>query len=689
MLYHQTELSRYGERIEKFKIYDIPLLKRKRGNQSTKKRRKYKDIICAFDIETTALHDIEQSFMYIWMLQMGLEHETVIGRTWDEFLLILQAIAEQLEDDEWIVIYVHNLSYEFQFLRGVYEFKSEEVFAVDRRKVLKCDMYNHFEFRCSYLHSNMSLAEYTKKMKVFHVKQSGEDFDYNKTRYPWTPLSESELKYCVHDVLGLVEALTAEMEHDGDNLYTIPLTSTGYVRRDAKKAMRKASANFVKEQLPNYHVYTMLREAFRGGDTHANRYYTGKILTNVKSADQSSAYPAAVCNCKFPVTGFFEAGEMNAEEVAHLINVRKKAVVARVSFTDIELNNPYNGAPYLSRDKARKILNGVFDNGRVLSAEYLETTLTDIDLATVFEEYKFTDVQFLDVIHASYGKLPKSLIETTIEYYRAKTELKGVDGQEVYYMKSKNKLNSIYGMMAQNPVKRSIVYQTEKGFELEKPQDEETEEEFLSRILQANNEKAFLSYQWGVWVTAHVRRRLRYGIQKAGIGFVYCDTDSVKYVGDIDWTDYNKEREQESIDSGAWAVDPAGVAHYMGVYEDDGHYSKFATLGAKKYCYQFEDGKTHCTISGVNKKKGGAELDKHGGISAFKEGFVFVDAGGTESIYNDDTDVILSIDGHELHVTSNVLIKDSTYTLGITEEYRRIINDANLFAKLIDNDSNM
>ena len=146
-----------------------------------------------------------------------------------------------------------------------------------------------------------------------------------------------------------------------------------------------------------------------------------------------------------------------------------------------------------------------------------------------------------------------------------------------------------------------------------------------------------------------------------------------------------KEKLQKYIQEGRIAVDPKGEVHYMGVYEDDGHYTKFATLGAKKYCYQFEDGKTHCTISGVNKKKGGAELDKHGGIEAFKENFVFAEAGGTESVYNDDADINLLIDGHELHVTANVLIKDSTYTLGITEEYRRIINDANLFAKLLDN----
>lgn len=80
------------------------------------------------------------------------------------------------------------------------------------------------------------------------------------------------------------------MNLDDDNLYTFPLTSTGYVRRDAKKAMRDISHMFVRNQLPDFYTYRMLREAFRGGNTHANRYYAGVVLHGYKSADRSSSY---------------------------------------------------------------------------------------------------------------------------------------------------------------------------------------------------------------------------------------------------------------------------------------------------------------------------------------------------------------------------------------------------------------
>ena len=648
-------------------IANIETHKRGRGNPRTRKKVYYKDVICAFDIETTRLADIEQSIMYIWMLHIH-NHVTIIGRTWEELKSLFLQIREELEDNT-LCIFVHNLSYEFQFLRAIYDFLPEEVFAVDSRKVLRCSMFdNKIEFRCSYLHTNMSLAEYTNKMNVEHKKLDGEEFDYTKERYPWTPLTEKEIAYCIHDVVGLCEAVEKEMQIDGDNLYTLPLTSTGYVRRDAKKAMRKIHPAFVKNQFPDLYTYEMLREAFRGGDTHANRFYSGRIIKNVKSADRSSSYPDVLCNCQFPVSPFFHAGRVSYNTLLNMIVVRKKAVIMRVSISKLRLHNDLWGAPYLSKDKCRRIEKGAFDNGRILSAEYLETTITDVDFKIIIDQYDFDDLCAFDVSYARYGKLPKSLIDTVIEYYKAKTELKNVPGQEIYYMKSKNKLNSIYGMMAQNPVKQDIVYNDGVWSTANDPEAE---------ILAESNRKAFLCYQWGVWCTAWARYRLQEGIKLAGENFVYCDTDSVKYIGDINWKEYNKQREKDSKASGAFATDPKGITHYMGVYEADGEYSEFKTLGAKKYAYNYEPGgKTYVTIAGVTKKSGGKELDENGGLKAFSPGFTFVKAGGTEAIYNDDPEIKTVVrDGKQINITPNIVIKDSTYTLGITAEYASLLKN--------------
>ena len=238
-------------------------------------------------------------------------------------------------------------------------------------------------------------------------------------------------------------------------------------------------------------------------------------------------------------------------------------------------------------------------------------------------------------------------------------------------------------MMAQDPVKFSTVFQMIGDWDPDKSKTKE-------QLLTENNKRAFLCYQWGCWVTAWSRKMLELGIDiveardengKKHSHFIYADTDSIKYIGEADFTQYNKDRIEECKHSGAWAVDPKGKKHFMGVFEsedekDTGYaYQAFRTMGAKKYAYKKHlDGPTYVTISGVNKSKGGAELDKYNGLESFEDGFVFVEAGGTASVYSDDPAIkTYTIDGHDIKITPNISIIPSTYTLGITGEYDRII----------------
>ena len=131
----------------------LPILHRKRGNPGRKDTDfYYKDLVCAFDIETTrwkygekyispdVKRDLEFSIMYIWQFQIGLDI-TIIGRQWDEFLKLISYIKSGLKDNQRIVVYVHNLSYEFQFLRDENilgkEINEKSVFILSARKILK------------------------------------------------------------------------------------------------------------------------------------------------------------------------------------------------------------------------------------------------------------------------------------------------------------------------------------------------------------------------------------------------------------------------------------------------------------------------------------------------------------------------------------------------------------------------
>lgn len=641
--------------------------KRPRGNQSTKHRRKYKDLFCAFDIETTNDYSINQAYMYIWQFQI--EDQTVIGRTWEEFMQFCTSISSRLADNEYIMVYVHNLSFEFSFLKGIYDFAPEEVFAIESRKVLKCEMMDHFELRCSYMLTNMSLSAFTKRMGV-KQKLSGSEYNYKKIRYPWTDLTDRELEYCITDVQSLVDALKVYFSIEHDNFHTIPYTSTGFVRRDVKRAMRRFNRNELLTMQPDYEIFKILREAFRGGNTHCNRYYTGMILDNVASYDRVSSYPDVQINELFPMSPWISEPCPDLERVTRIIYKQHRACIMRCGFHNIRLKDPLWGCPYIPKHKCRNLARHDNDNGRILDADYLEISLTDVDLKIILEEYDFDHITFYDFYHCRYGKLPRPLRETVQKYFQLKSELKGIPDQELYYNLSKAKLNSVYGMSVTNPCRVSIDYINDQFIE----RDEDERE-----LLDNSNKKAFLVYAWGIWTTAHARAELEKMMHIAGAErFVYCDTDSVKFIddGSVSFDDYNKSRKRDSIKNGGVGSDQRGHQYYLGVCEYEGTYKRFISLGAKKYAYVDDADQLHITVAGVGKTIGAAELAERGGIEAFKEGFTFYAAGGTESVYNDEPETkLLSRDGHQLDITSNVLIKESTYTLGITGEYRKIINN--------------
>ena len=726
-------IYRYGEVDLVEKITSIPILKRRRGNPKNRRKQfNYKDIVAAFDIETSLIktgshnansiknpHIIDDfsSVMYIWQFQLGADL-TIIGREWWEFMSLIHDLETALEDDERLLIFVHNLSYEWQFLRDMQllgpKVNEESVFCVKSRTLVRFLCCNdRVEFRCAYLLTNLSLDDFTDHMEVEHRKLDGDEFDYSKIRYSWTSLTDREMEYCVNDVIGLVEAINKKMMIDGDTLYSLPLTSTGYVRRDIKKAIRKIGPDYITKQLPDYPTYRMLREAFRGGNTHASRHFSNKrIDTDVTCMDISSSYPNVLVNQRYPVTAFREI-DRDSLTIDHIIKLIRKgrAVLARIAMWDVKLRDLDWPVPYLSREKCRNILGAYYDNGRILEAQYLETTVTDVDLQIILEEYSDdTHIEILDAMFASYGYLPEPIRDVIRGYYVKKTELKDVPGQEIYYVNAKALLNSIFGMAAQNPVRLEDAYMNhdyvigihyKEGEERKWLSDEEAlvqGVDILEIAHRENIEKSTMPYQWGVWCTSWARKSLEDMIRIAGPErFLYCDTDSCYLFGgdESEFSDYNRDRMEDSLKNGAYATDIYGEVHFMGVLEVDKKIRSFKTMGAKKYAYIDKKG-LHITIAGVNKEKGAAELqraadelnrtraadDQLDGLDMFSEYYIFTDAGGTESVYNDDPIDALELDGHSVYVPTNVAIKPSTYKIGLGGDYKQLLEfllDNNLF----------
>ena len=631
-----------------------------------------------FDIETTSIMINEQpkAFMYQW--QCCIDHKVIFGRKWEEFISLINFLSERLElnENKRLVCYVHNLAFEFQFIKDFLQ--PDELFAKDAHKVLYY-LSNGIEFRCSYFLSNMNLQKFCENSKLcFHYKMSGENYNYKKIRTCDTPLSEEELGYCFCDVTGLYECIETRLLED--DLTTIPLTSTGYVRRDYRKRMKnKRNRELFNKLRLTPDTYIMCKQAFRGGDTHANRYKVGYIIENVKSRDRQSSYPAVMNQPIFPMSPFTYVVPNSQEEFDDFIN--NYACLMNITIIGLE-NKIDQPCPYIDLAHCLKHSDVINDNGRVVSAKMVNLTCTELDVKCIRMCYEYLCIKVEKMYISKRGLLPVELREYLMELYDGKTKLKGVDGKEYEYAKKKNDVNSSFGMMVTAIDHDEVYYNSdsEKKWKVEKEDLEESLDKFYKSM---NN---FLSYQWGVWITAGARYELRLAVTEVANDFVYCDTDSVKYVGDnddiFDELNYRIIDEDESAFPKAYS-EKNGEKYYLGVWEDDGQYKEFRTWGAKKYAYTDKKG-FHITVAGMSKRKGAERI---GSIENFKiTGEPLNDVGRQVAYYVEDEPHYMEYNGSKFLTASSLALFDTTYTLGVSNTFRELLekNFSEIYEKGID-----
>lgn len=656
---------------------DFPYYRIKKSNPLIQPTKRYLEHLMTFDIETSTIEKTDGSFegfMYHW--QVCIDGYVCFGRTWKEFLTFLRKMNRALknyDDKHKLLCYIHNFSYEFQFLYSW--IKLQDVFAIDKRKPLKAVSKDfNIEFRCSYLLSNMNLKKFIENTPNAHYFKGTGDLDYKKVFTPKTPLTMSELGYCYNDVMGLYEAIIYLLKED--TLESIPLTSTGYVRRECRNNMRKNKKNrkqFLDLKLDDK-LYQLCKDAFRGGNTASNRYKTNFINYDVSSYDMSSAYPYAMISGLYPITPFQEETITSLDMLDDYNN--RYCTLAYYSFEKVKLKKgiPF---PYIPYSKCIEFIapsyEGIFKgkeycyNGRVLEADFIKIAMTNYDYQIFINQYDYDEdnVRVEEFYYSHKGFLPKELTDTVIEFFMLKSQLKGIREKDYEYMKSKNKLNSLYGMIVTDIIRQENLFndQWEKG-------ENSTLEEYYSK---RNN---FLTYQWGLFVTAICRTNLQKAIDKIGLDCVYIDTDSVKFVGhhDVVFEQIN----QEMID---WCtqndiinyVNVGNHKYFLGLYDKEKGYSEFITLGAKKYAFK-QNNKIGITVAGLNKKSGAQELERKGGLSNFKIGTEFLDSGRKTVYYNDDRKHLLTVQGCKIENASNIALVDTTYTLGMTDVMLSILN---------------
>jgi len=609
------------------------------------KKISYYNIPAGFDIEVTSFYDHgeKRGIMYHW--QFGIGNLVTTGRTWAEYIEFIRSvkIILGLSDSLRLLVYVHNLPYEFQFIRKRFEW--EEVFLLDNRKPVYAN--NHgIEYRCSLkLAGGKSLENVGKDLHKYKVNKAKGDLDYSIIRTPLTPLTKKELYYCEMDIRVILSYIQEKIEQDGD-ITRIPLTNTGYVREYCRKECFKRWKpyhNLMYELTVEPDEYRQLKRAFQGGFTHANAHHVGKLLFNVASDDFNSSYPAVMVLEQFPMSkGRLIEENLSKEELEKLMRTK-------CCLFDIELNDviPIRHQDHpISKSKCWKLSGYTTDNGRIVTADSLVTTITEQDYFIYKEFYKWRTCTISRFRVYDKAYLPRPFILAILELYRKKTSLKGIVEELINYMISKNMLNAGFGMTVTDPLRDLFKYIENSVDSLGRatdfpklPRDDE------GRLEKYNdNVKRFLFYPWGVWITAYARANLFSAILEMGDDHVYSDTDSDKYLNPEKHQAYfqrynaqimekiEKSSKYNKIPYEMYAPEAKGKEKPIGLWDYEGTYRCFKTEGAKRYMVmkhnKKQDDVIHftengmdielqnnmfvLTMAGVNKKKAMEYLIKTG-----------------------------------------------------------------------------
>ena len=420
-----------------------------------------------------------------------------------------------------------------------------------------------------------------------------------------------------------------------------------------------------------------------GGFTHSNALFTRDTVKNVRSQDLTSDYPSQMVMEKFPMS---KPKKVQIKDEKHLFELLNNyCCVFELELFNVRPLTLFEN--YISESHCRELIGAIVNNGRIVSAEHLITTVTEQDFYIITRMYEWDNIKLYNFNIMRKAYLPTNFVKAILELYRRKTELKDVEGKEAEYLNAKELLNSMYGMIVTDVCRPTIKYSPFEWTE-EKPD--------ISIALNKNNKslKRFLYYPWGVWVTAYARVTLFNAILELKDDYVYSDTDSVKYINADEHEEFFRKYNEAVVAKINRALkyhgispelsrpkNKKGVIKQLGVWNDEGVYSRFKTLGAKRYMTEKDD-KISITVSGVNKKTAVPYLLKEYGKDVFKkfDDDLFIPgehSGKLTHTYLDDEyeGMVTDYLGNECyyHELSGIHLGDASYSLSMTDFYVKYI----------------
>ena len=580
----------------------------------------YSDCIIMADTETSKGEQkgINENHVCAFTISIRAYHENIVtlyGNKPTEMIACFKKLQQYLSGDR-IIIYFHNLAYDWVFLR---KFIMAEYGTPVKMLATKPHYPIYIEFNSgliikdSLILSQRSLEKWADDLKVDHQKAVGK-WNYLKVRNQEEIFSPDELEYIEHDTLAGVECIDKTMIQLNKRIYSMPYTATGIPREEARKRGKKNRAREYFERVvpKDFHTQIKLEAGYHGGYTHANRHFIGiTIEGDILALDFTSSYPYCMLAYKYPCSEFKPFHNCQVSDI--LDNSEKYAFIFKLILVNVKLKDDHIAMPALQYSKCAKDINACIDNGRVLCANYIEIYLTEIDLEVINSQYDYTASACVEVEYAEKDYLPRWFTDYVYECFKDKTMLKG--GDPVAYAIAKAKVNSLYGMCCQKPCKPDISEDYQTGEYTINNQDFE---ELYNKYLK--NKNSILLYSTGVWVTSYAFRNL-FSLGACCDMWLYSDTDSCY---GKDWnmekvSAYNEGCKELLKANGYGPVIRDNKEYWLGVVDIEKH-DQFRTMGAKRYCVR--DGDTlKITVAGVPKKTGAKCL--HDDIENFSEGLIF------------------------------------------------------------------
>lgn len=581
----------------------------------------WNDVIIMLDTETSkeTAGTICRNYVVAWTISIrafDMNIVTLYGSRPSECIDTMNQIIMNMKGDK-TAFYVHNLAYDWVFLRKhmMAEWGTpEHQLNIKPHYPLFIEFTNGIILKDSYILAQRGLEKWAKDLDVQHKKATGY-WNYTEVRQQDARFTPEEKTYIEHDTLAGVECIQKTMDVLHKKIYSLPYTATGIPREQVQKlAKANGGKDLFNKIVPAFEIQQILEKVFHGGFTHNNRHYVERIIRGlIEAYDEASAYPYAMLGYKFPMGRFSPWKPCRIDFI--LNNAEDYAYIFKLILIKPRLKTDNIPMPALQISKAEKMINVVEDNGRVLCAEYFEIYLNEIDLEVIAEQYDYESALCIDVYYSHKEYLPRWFTDYVYKCFVDKTMLKG--GDPVLYSVAKAKLNSLYGMCVQKPVKEMIEEDYQYGtYSIAEDQDpKELYEKYVK------NRRSVLPYQWGVWVTSIAFRNL-FKIGSYAGTWIYSDTDSCY---GMDWDKEGLETYNESCRERLRARGYGGVQHrnreyWLGICELDGTYTEFISVGAKRYACRDINGLLKITVAGVPKA---GVLCLKDDLHNFKAGFVF------------------------------------------------------------------